>query len=264
MRAFGRITRTGQLCLTTLFGLGLLGPAAARALDLTAGTEAELADAIALVNAATTIGTHTITLTDNIALFASPPVIDNATVGVEIVIDGDGFTVNGRNRPGLRTVTITAGVVEIRNLGITGGSANGGGILNDDTLTMTNCTVFGNTANSSGGGIRNIGTLTMIDSIVFGNTANSSGGGIFNVGMLTMTNCTIGENSARNVGGGIYNATSDLLTMINCTVSGNNADSGGGIYHTGVGVLTMTDCIVSENDADESGAAASSTTARSP
>ena len=119
MRAFSRFTRTGQLAL--LFGLGLLAPSMAQALDLTAGTEVELADAIALVNAETAIGTHTITLTANIAMTASTTAINNATAGVEIVIDGAGFTVDGQNTAGVRPFTIDAGVVEIRNTLIAGG-----------------------------------------------------------------------------------------------------------------------------------------------
>ena len=162
MRTYRRITHAGLF--SVLFGSGLLAPATTRALDLTAGTATELADAIARVNAETAIGTHSITLTANIALTALPPPIDNPTAGVEIVIDGDGFTVDGRNRPNLRSVTIAAGIVEIQNITLTGGNIDrGGGILNGGTLTMTNCTVNGNTG---------VGE----DSVVVG------GGGIFNDG----------------------------------------------------------------------------------
>ena len=103
-----------------LFGLGLLAPATTRALDLTAGTEGELANAIALVNVAGR-GTHTITLAADIALTASTPAISNVTLGGEIVIDGAGFTVDGQNTAGVRPFTVGAGIVEIRNLKITGG-----------------------------------------------------------------------------------------------------------------------------------------------
>ncbi len=88
VRTYRRISPAGLLSM--LFGLGLLAPATTRALDLTAGTEAELADAIAQING-TLAGRHTITLT------ASTTAINNATAGVEIVIDGAGFTVDGQN-----------------------------------------------------------------------------------------------------------------------------------------------------------------------
>ncbi len=50
VQTYCRITPAGLLSM--LFGLGLLAPATTRALDLTAGTEAELADAITRVNVA--------------------------------------------------------------------------------------------------------------------------------------------------------------------------------------------------------------------
>ena len=125
MRPNRQIAHAGVLSM--LLGLGLLAPATAQALDLAAGTEAELADAIAQVNGAGA-GTHTITLTARIALTASTPAINNATAGVEIVIDGAGFTVDGRNTSGIQPFTILRAIVEMRNIIITRGSARSGGI----------------------------------------------------------------------------------------------------------------------------------------
>src|SRR5262249_57269372 len=49
---------------------------------------------------------------------------------------------------------------------------NGGGIWNNGTATLTDCTVSGNSANN-GGGIANYGTATLINTIVAGNLAGS-------------------------------------------------------------------------------------------
>ena len=66
-------------------------------------------------------------------------------------------------------------------------------------MTITNCTISGNTA-SSGNGIYSSGTLTITNSIISGNTGGT-GGGIYQGGStLTITNCTISGNT----GGGIY------------------------------------------------------------
>jgi hypothetical protein len=76
-------------------------------------------------------------------------------------------------------------------------------------MTMTNCTVSGNTADE--------------------------GGGIYNNGDLTMTNCTISDNTAEggDSGGGIYNNRAlDDLTMTCTIVYGNIADSGPNINGT--------------------------------
>ena len=76
VRPYRQITPAGLLGM--LFGLGLLAPTTTRALDLTAGTETELADAIAQVNNAGA-GTHTITLTGG---------DQQCTADIEIVNDG--------------------------------------------------------------------------------------------------------------------------------------------------------------------------------
>ena len=147
----------------------------------------------------------------------------------------------------------------------------GGGIRNDGSqITLTRCTISGNTTDSNGGGIANImdgaswtaSTLTLVDCTVSGNTASggSHGGGIYNVDSeATLTNCTISGNSATN-GGGIYNlrgVDASTVTLTNCTVTGNTATTGGGIdnlagsdeYRT----VTLTNCILGGNQASATG-----------
>jgi predicted outer membrane repeat protein len=53
-------------------------------------------------------------------------------------------------------------------------------------MTMSGCTVTGNTADVYGGGVYNTGTLTITNSTVTENTAGYSKGGdnIFNLGKL--------------------------------------------------------------------------------
>jgi hypothetical protein len=110
------------------------------------------------------------------------------------------------------------------------------------SLTITNCTVSGN----SGGGISNNGSA-------FG----TGGGGA----ELTVSNCTISGNSASN-GGGIYNATSGSLAIAavsNSTLSGNSAaGDGGAIYnnaahvvfsHFVVASVSVSNCTISGNSA---------------
>jgi CSLREA domain-containing protein len=133
----------------------------------------------------------------------------------------------------------------------------GGGILNDHgTLTLTNCSLSGNTAHN-GGAIYNSGftpgraSLTIKNCTLSGNSADA-GGGIFNNGgqsnaALTIINSTLSGNTATNQGGAISNVGAlgnDSAALTNCTVSGNSAPTGGGIYSSaGFGGLTLANNI---------------------
>ncbi|WP_406694879.1 choice-of-anchor Q domain-containing protein [Singulisphaera sp. Ch08] len=125
----------------------------------------------------------------------------------------------------------------------------GGGIFNSGfgTLTMTRCTVAGNTGTSStasrGGGIFNSNALSMTNCTVYGNSALFNGGGIANtngtgpsVGSL-LINCTITGNTAP-VGGGIYNNNFSPVTLHNSIVA---YSQGGAISGTVSGSHNLID-----------------------
>src|SRR5579862_5700563 len=251
-----------------------------------------LRDAIAAAAAA---GTGNITFDSHV--FATPQTITLGSGGglsvpsnTTIYITGP-TTGTGAARKNLVTVsgggpvfTINTANSSISNLTITGGSVNweGGGILNNGVLTVSNSTISGNNANGSyngydfgsGGGIENTGTLTLINSTVTGNSVEdggnlegtvAAGGGIDNQGTLTITNSSVVGNSATGyvfggisnvyvVGGGINNY--GTLTMTNSIVAGNSVNgsaqgnlehyvytAGGGIY----GSVTGTNNIISGN-----------------
>jgi CSLREA domain-containing protein len=139
----------------------------------------------------------------------------------------------------------------LANLNIVHGSGNypGGGIYNTGSLTVTNCTLSGNSA-PGGGGIDSSGVLTVTNSTVSGNSVNGGsdgwGGGIVNnsAGTLTVTNSTVSGNSATSYGGGILNF--GTLTMTNSTVSGNSASvAAGGIGNAGT--VRMANSIAAGN-----------------
>jgi hypothetical protein len=189
-------------------------------------------------------------------------VITGATIRIDnsVILDGEGnltIDANEAHRVFLVLIDVTA---ELRGVTVTGGLTNdgGGGILNFGMLTLTNCTVSGNTADF-GGGITNslvttnglvAGVLTLRNSRVSGNTAHGGGGGVVNDGTLTLTNTTVSGNTA-DFGGGITNGlVAGVLTLTNSTVSGNTAEhSGGGISNWDE--LTLTNTTVSGNEAPQ-------------
>ena len=157
-----------------------------------------------------------------------------------------------------------------------------GGIVNNGTLTVTNCNIEGNGFSAlQGGNILNFGTMTVTDSFISGvaesgtipinggidnqgmmTVADSTildnnqefGGGIFNTGTLMVTGSTIDQNSSNASGGGIDNQ--GTASVINSTITDNfaalsnratNGGSGGGIFNYDTGTLTVVNSTIARN-----------------
>jgi len=150
-----------------------------------------------------------------------------------------GITVSGNHASGIFTVTNGAALVNLSTLTLCSGNGSGGnggaldvGIFSPPPIVnVTNCTFSGNTA-FSGGAIRSGGTLTLTSCTLSGNSATNNGGAIQNAGALTVTSCTFSGNSALSAtatGGGI-NVRGGTLSLFNTIVAGNTASNGADIY----------------------------------
>ena len=152
------------------------------------------------------------------------------------------------------TITNNTGVPAVYHKGVGTG-----------TLTLTNCTVSGNTS-TTGPAIYNAGngsgsSLSISNSIIKNNTNSSAsvyGGGIGSGAVTTISNCQISGNSAARGGGMALLAggatAKSKLTMSGCTISGNTITGtyGCGIYLQGVTSnytdnCTITNCTISGN-----------------
>lgn len=162
-----------------------------------------------------------------------------------------------------RIFQVFAGItLNLENLTITNGaltgSADGAGIRNSGTTTLTNVEVTGNVAEDSAGGLNNTGLMIIVDSTVSSNTAGGSGGGIRNTGTLQVSRSTISGNSTERDGGAIFNAGAGIVTLDNSTFSGNLSDrSGGAIRNTAT--LNATNNTFTLNSAGTDGGAISNT-----
>ena len=189
----------------------------------------------------------------------------------------------------VRCVYMSAGILEgftvsngfTMTSGDSWGDQSGGGVnVYDGNGVVTNCTISGNSANSTGGGtawgIVNNCTIsrnsannygggtyegTVNNCIIKGNSANRGGGTSY----CSVNNCTISCNSSVDDGGGTYQGTINSCIIIgnlskygggacystvnNCTISGNSAEYyGGGIYSS-----TINNCIIIGNTAVDKG-----------
>jgi Right handed beta helix region len=155
-----------------------------------------------------------------------------------------------------------------------GGS--GGGVPNyGGTLTITNSTIAGNTANYGGGVLHSYyGTLTITNSTIAHNGGGGVGVGYIEGRNTTIMNSAIADNAGYGVsirGGTITNSTIannggtgvvnvfDALTITNGTISGNSGGFRGGVNNAG-GTLTITNSTISGNTAGGSGGGVVNTT----
>ena len=108
------------------------------------------------------------------------------------------------------------------------GDSGGGIFVNQDgTLTVSNSTFSGNSANDHGGGIRNAGALTVSNSTFSGNNAALNGGGIYmRYGAAQVSSSTFSGNSATN-GRVIYNYNNEgtVTTLQNIIVANSPTGS---------------------------------------
>ena len=172
-----------------------------------------------------------------------------------------GVTISGGGMS--RVFLVDSGVTaSISGLTISGGSVigNGGGLANYGTATLTDCNTSGNYAASYNGGrppsarrrLFNSGTanLTLTNCTVSGNSTGGGGGGVWNAGIANLTGCTLSGNITSFYGGGGLN-NSGTADLTDCTFSGNYARYGGGLQNSGT--ANLTDCTISGNYAYSGG-----------
>ncbi len=158
--------------------------------------------------------------------------------------------------------------LSLSGLTLANGSAagdNGGAIINSGSLALSNCTLYGNSAEYRGGCIYSTtsfgGTLTVSNSTLHDNSVGLYGGCIYSTiysgGTLAVSNSTLYGNSTQNAGGAIYSSISlaGTLAVSNSTLYGNSAAYGGGIYNNiySDGTMSVTNSTVSGNSASNSG-----------
>lgn len=233
----------------------------ALACTLTAQDEASLNAAIACANGAGA-GTHTIQVTQNILLSQSTLPISNALAST-IIVEGNGFTIDGQHLAGVRLLEVRADTsVELNNLTLVRGNAtDGGGILNYGWLTINHSTVRDNQATRGGGIFTNIGGWLIVNqSTIHGNQAQTDGGGIYANGIFTfnqdaeveINESTISNNIALGRGGGLFNFEGPVW-VANSTFMYNRAATGGAIDNVDAGTILLNST-VSSNQANRGGA----------
>ncbi len=231
-----------------------------------------------------TNGTYVLTVRDN-ALNGLPAIAPDS--GHKLTINGHGSTImrsNAGGTPTFRIFYVNSGAnLTLDGLTLSNGSPgafHGGAIYNDGEtgnvgLTVTNCTITGNSGDY-GGAIFNDGyqdpsfpahtaTLTVSNSTFTQNTGTQYGGAIWNESggiVMNVSYCTFSQNSAtaRSAGAIQFDGSSGTATgtIKNCTFTQNAAANyGGGVNvdgsNSGSAVLTITNCTFDHNTANWGG-----------
>ena len=136
-----------------------------------------------------------------------------------------------------------------------GTSHSGGGLYAyESTVTLTNSEVVGNTGSQGGGIYVYGGELTMVDCEVSDNTVTESVGGIYVYGAPTsLTRCSIVGNTAPHSGGLNFRSPGERLILDSCLVANNTAvgdyaEVGGIMADEGSGA-SIVNCTISGNEA---------------
>jgi hypothetical protein len=223
----------------------------------------------AVVESNTLTGPNTIqfysTLTGTVLLTQGELEFTNQTTTLQ-GLGSNVITISGNGASTVFRVDTNA-TTEIVDLNIVGGNAgsdDGGGIFNHGgTLTLSQCTISGDSADN-GGGIYNSGVASITNGTISGCTTTntfslySNGAGIYNAatGTLTVSQCAIsGDTTHEGNGGGLLNK--GMATLTDVMITGGTGGftqgfgHGGGIANTGV--LSATDTSITYNFGGDGG-----------
>ncbi len=175
-----------------------------------------------------------------------------------ITIEGNGAVLqrsDAAGTPRFRLLRALNGNVIVNDVTLRGGDQTtnggvGGGMYASAAfVTLNGVTIEDNSADS-GGGLAGTAPFTLNHLTVRRNRAELiRGGGLLLLNPSTVRDSTIVDNTAASFGGGISSelSSSQLLTVLRTTVSGNEAGYGGGIYTSGA--ATIANSTISGNRA---------------
>ena len=181
-------------------------------------------------------------------LTISHDVVIRPLPGAAVILDAESSS---------RLFLITAGIVTLTGLSITGGQSSvGGGLFisgSNTNLTLEDCTIYNNTATTYGGGLYLSGPSTLIISraILYSNTAARGGGGlaICPAGCLSRLPLAVLEDA--------WDAS---LSIVDSTFHSNRAlvnthskDSGGGGLLIRGGMVSIARTSIHSNSAASNG-----------
>ena len=226
---------------------------------------------------------HELNLTRNYTFTKIGTVGDMFTTGIpinkEITINGNGFTIDGKNQASAFLILKTNNRIVLNNIIFKNcfSSSDGGAIYScGANVVISNCKFIDNSASESSGAIQIVGENSIISNCTFINNKASDGGAVVTKNKCTISDCSFINNNASNDGGAILlekqttisnckfidNSARKLSGAIeisgensiisNCTFMNNKASDGGAVFAENK--CTISDCSFMNNNASDGGA----------
>ena len=178
------------------------------------------------------------------------------TVNKDIILNGNGVTIDGADVSRLFKITNNANLV-LNNITLANGYSTSGGAayIEAGSLSLTNSLVINNSADYQGGAIYSNGNLEISNSSFENNRASSSygmGGAIYSAQSCLISDVNFTENSGR-LGGAIYSGND--MKISNSTFNNNRGGFGGALFASGN--LDISDSSFRYGNASSSGGAIS-------
>ncbi len=168
-------------------------------------------------------------------------------ISTAMVLDGMGHVLE-RDSAFSCSINFTSNVDEFRILRVT----STGNLSLNNMVVRGGCVDSNGLTNPDGGGIVNEGSLSIVNSVIDNNQSGGYGGGLTTVGgtIESIENSTFLNNTAQLRGGGLNQYNGNITVITNTTFSNNNATDGGGMYVEDMTVSMMNNITFSGNAAN--------------
>lgn len=172
---------------------------------------------------------------------ATPP------ISTAVVLNGQGHVLE-RDSAFSCTINFTSNLDEFRLLRV---SSTGNLSLNN-MIVRGGCVDSNGQTSADGGGIVNEGTLSIMNSVIDNNQSGGYGGGLTteNGTVEIIENSLFSNNTAQLRGGGLNQYNGIITAITNTTFSNNLATDGGGLYVEDMTVLLIDHVTFSANTAN--------------
>ena len=180
--------------------------------------------------------------------------VEGIPVNKQITINGNGFTINGKNIACAFFIFNTNNQIVLNNITFKNcytPSIGGAIYSNGENIVISNCKFIDNSAKEFGGAMHIVGDNSIISNCTFINNKAPTGGALVTNKKCTIINCTFINNKADN--GGAF-MTGEENTISNCIFTNNSAKLGGALWVQDHNSAIMN-CIFTNNVAKEEGGA---------